>query len=197
MRTLTDDDAIRAGAVLARAFDDDPAFRWWYPEPDERRDWLPGFFAAQVRLALLLGDALGSDEGDAVALSLPPGATIDADAIGRAGVGAAIAGAGPDRAPQIGLFLETLGALHAGAAPEPHWQLFFLGVEPASHGRGQGSALVEEMTARAGRDGVPCYLDTITAPNVAFYERRGYRVAAEADVPDSPLHAWGMRVDAP
>src|SRR3954451_612301 len=164
MRTLTDNDAIRAGAVLARAFDDDPAFRWWYPEPDERREWLPGFFSAhgrlappagQVRLALLLGDALGSDEGDAVALYLPPGTTIDGDAIGRAGVGAAIAGAGPDRAPQIGLFLETLGALHAGAAPEPHWQLFFLGVEPESHGRGQGSALVEEMTARAGRDGVP------------------------------------------
>src|SRR4051795_1753519 len=111
MQTLTDNDAARAGAVLARAFDDDPAFLWWFPDPGERREWLPGFFAAQVRLAGDLGEAVGSDEEDAVALYVRPGATGDGDAVGRSGVGAAIGDAGPDRAPRIGVFLETLGAL--------------------------------------------------------------------------------------
>jgi hypothetical protein len=46
---------------------------------------------------------------------------------------------------------------------------------------------------RAERDGVGVYLDTLTAGNVAFYERRGYRVVGETDIAGSDVHARGMR----
>ena len=42
-------------------------------------------------------------------------------------------------------------------------------------------------------DAVPAFRATVTASNVGFYERRGYRVIAQCDVPDSPVHVWGMR----
>ena len=75
----------------------------------------------------------------------------------------------------------------------PHWNLFLVGVHPSAQGRGLGVALVDEVNRRALRDEVPVYLDTLTASNVGFYERRGYGVVAECDVPDSDIHVWGMR----
>jgi predicted N-acetyltransferase YhbS len=76
---------------------------------------------------------------------------------------------------------------------DPHWQLFLVGVEPGHQGRGLGAAIVDEMTAKARLSGAPGYLDTLTSGNVAFYERRGYRVVGEADGLGVP--AWGLRID--
>ncbi|MFL6139755.1 MAG: GNAT family N-acetyltransferase [Frankiaceae bacterium] len=195
MRAVPTDEVPAVGALLAQAFHDDPFVRWWCPDPSTRVERATTLFTANARLGLALGDGLMPDDGSAVALYLPPGTVIDDGTVAASGLVDVIEGSGDERAAQIGRFLATLGTLHAEAAPEPHWQLFFLGVTPAAQGRGLGSGLVEEMTARARRDGVPCYLDTLTADNVAFYERRGYRVVGEADVPDSPLHAWALRLD--
>jgi ribosomal protein S18 acetylase RimI-like enzyme len=194
MRAVLAEDAPLVGTLLARAFHDDPFVSWWYDGAPDRVEQASALFTANARLGLALGDGLMSDDGDAVALYLPPGAVVDDGAVGSSGLPAVIEESGPERAGQIGRFLATLGTLHAETTPEPHWQLFFLGVAPPAQGRGLGGSLVDEMTRRARRDGVPCYLDTLTAANVAFYERRGYRVVAEADVPDSPVHAWAMRI---
>jgi len=195
MRAVAADEADVVGALLAEAFLDDPFVTWWCPDPSTRAEQATALFTANARLGLALGDGLLSDDGSAVALYFAPGTVIDEEAVAASGLADVIEASGPERAGQIGRFLAALGAMHARTAPEPHWQLFFLGVAPASQRRGQGSSLVDEMTHRARRDGVPCFLDTLTAANVAFYERRGYRVVGEADVPDSPVHAWAMRID--
>lgn len=181
--------------VLNRSFHDDPPPVWWYPDPDERDQQMAAFWGAFARAGLAAGDGLMSEGGDAVALFVPPGRAVDEAAVEAAGLPAVIEAMGPKRANQVGAFLEALDRLHAQTMSEPHWELFCVGVAPTSQGRGLGVTLVDEMTLRARRDGVPCFLVTAAERNVTFYERRGYRVAQKAAVPDSPLQAWAMRLD--
>jgi hypothetical protein len=47
--------------------------------------------------------------------------------------------------------------------------------------------------AAADREGLRCYLEAPTEGNARYYERRGFRVVAETDIPDSDVHIWMMR----
>jgi len=181
--------------LLTRAFHDDPPPVWWYPDPVERDEQMLAFWRAMATAGLAAGDGLMSEDGNGVALYVPPGKAVDESLVETSGLPAVIDGMGPEQASRIGAFFEVLDRLQAEAIQEPHWELYCIGVDPASQGRGLGVALVDEMTLRARRDGVPGFLLTAAEWNVSFYERRGYRIVQQAAVPDSPLQAWAMRLD--
>ena len=63
----------------------------------------------------------------------------------------------------------------------PHWYLMTVGTRAARQGQGLGSALVEMGTSRADKAGLPCYLETATDSNIAFYRKRGFEVIGQAD----------------
>jgi ribosomal protein S18 acetylase RimI-like enzyme len=79
---------------------------------------------------------------------------------------------------------------------EPLWFLDHIGVEPAHQGQGIGRRLIEHGLALADADGVAAFLETSTARNVGYYERFGFRVVFDDDVPDGGPHIWFMRRDA-
>lgn len=56
----------------------------------------------------------------------------------------------------------------------PHWYLFFLGVTPAYHGQGIGTAFVRHICRLADADHVPCYLETTVEQQLEFYARHGF-----------------------
>jgi GNAT superfamily N-acetyltransferase len=58
---------------------------------------------------------------------------------------------------------------------------------------GIGAALMAEVFAVADAHGYPCYLETETLANVAYYSHHGFRVRSEWDVPLDGPHMWGMR----
>ena len=64
----------------------------------------------------------------------------------------------------------------------PHWYLVALGTRPERQGEGLGSALVELGTSRADDAGIPCYLETGTASNIAYYTKLGFEVLGHTDV---------------
>jgi ribosomal protein S18 acetylase RimI-like enzyme len=72
-------------------------------------------------------------------------------------------------------------ALHK-AVDGPHWYLMAIGTRPEVQGTGLGSALVELGTAQADKAGIPCYLETGTESNVAFYRKRGFEVTGQAEM---------------
>lgn len=97
--------------------------------------------------------------------------------------------AGMWRAPFV-LGLDGMGRLSkAMSATEafhrqvrgPHWYLMTVGTRTARQGQGLGSQLVEMGTTRADDARVPCYLETGTGSNIAFYRRRGFEVVGQAD----------------
>lgn len=72
---------------------------------------------------------------------------------------------------------DVMEKVHKVHAPDPHWYLMVLGVDPELQGQGVGSAFVREGFAYADREARPCYLETSQPRNVAFYQRREPQVA--------------------
>lgn len=72
----------------------------------------------------------------------------------------------------------------------PHAHLVFLGVTGAAQGRGVGSALLKQTLAPLDAAGTTAYLECSTARNAALYQRHGFEVTGEFDLPS--LHMWAM-----
>jgi ribosomal protein S18 acetylase RimI-like enzyme len=56
------------------------------------------------------------------------------------------------------------------------------GTRTARQGQGLGSQLVEMGTSRADDARVPCYLETGTDSNIAFYQKRGFEIIGQVDL---------------
>ena len=52
--------------------------------------------------------------------------------------------------------------------------------------------MLQPVLARCDRDGLPAYLETTKARNVGFYERRGFTVVGEANIPLGGPPMWFM-----
>jgi len=75
---------------------------------------------------------------------------------------------------------------------EPHWYLAVLGTEPASQGKGIGSALMQPILDRCDSEGLPAYLESSKDTNIPFYSRHGFEVTGEIKIgKDGPM-VWPM-----
>ena len=74
---------------------------------------------------------------------------------------------------------------------DPFWHLFILGIAPSSQRNGAGGRLIAPVLARADAAGQACYLETTEADNLPFYERHGFAVAADQELPGLPRF-WAM-----
>ncbi len=75
---------------------------------------------------------------------------------------------------------------------EPHWYLAVLGVAPDRQGRGFGSHLMQPVLERCDANGDAAYLETDTERNVQLYERHGFKVTEEFDLPGGGPPVWLM-----
>ena len=82
--------------------------------------------------------------------------------------------------------------LHHQYAPEPHWYLSVVAVEPSQQGRGIGSALISPMLERADAERKACWLDTHQEQNVRLYKRHGFEVAEQSQPKGHPIPVYGM-----
>ena len=73
---------------------------------------------------------------------------------------------------------------------EPSWYLGTLGVDPALHGRGVGTALLARWLEGVDREKSAAYLETDLHVNVGFYGRAGFELEGEVEVLGIPI--WRM-----
>jgi ribosomal protein S18 acetylase RimI-like enzyme len=95
---------------------------------------------------------------------------------------------GPGRLPRAAA---GFGVIERAHPPEPHWYLSTLGVAQAHQRRGHGSSLIRPMLERADTERTLAYLETFNPENVAYYERFGFEVTMQDDIPGGP-HMWAM-----
>lgn len=187
IRDAGQDDRDTVTAMLARAFADDPAMTYIFPDPRERAKRLPRLFALLFD-ADAPGMRLVTGDGQAATLWQRPGtpqaSTIDL--LRRAVPLVTALGFALPRAMRVG------DALDAHAPPERHWYLHIAGVDPAHQGKGLGGASIREGLARAAADGLPAYLETATERNVALYQSLGFEVTSEWHVPKGGPKFWSM-----
>lgn len=183
--------------MLARAFVDDPGLLFVLPDAADRVRLCTRLADAALRFTLRCGAPLATAaEVRGVALWFPPDAppptTADLAETGIAAVPEMIGDAAWARFERL---IAHLDVLHPVYAPEPHWYLAMLGVDPAQQRQGLGAALMAPVFAQADRDGACCYLEAPTAANARYYANRGFQIVGETDVPDSDVHIWLMRRD--
>lgn len=187
VRPVRAEELARFYAVLARAFEDDPVTEFLFPDASSRVRRLQAFYRTMMPAMAAHGRMDTSD-------SLLGGAVWQAPSPPAPGLGATLSMllrsslALRSRAP-AGLELgRTLEALHER---RPHWYLAILGTDPKHQGAGIGSALIAPVLERCDREGVLAYLESSKERNLRFYERHGFEVLREVQVPGGPV-MWPM-----
>jgi ribosomal protein S18 acetylase RimI-like enzyme len=185
----------RAVETLVEAFRDDPMYAYICPDEADRVRSMRGLWDALIRVTLVYGEVWTTPEVKGVACWLAPGNTepgfrqmlrtgfVLARAVMRFESSA--------RRRAMGVIGYT-DELHRRAMPGAHWYLWALGVTPAAQGQGIGGRLLQPVLASAAAEGLPCYLETETERNVAFYRKHGFEVLTAEQVPGHGLMLWTM-----
>lgn len=186
-----DKDAV--AAVLHDAFVDEDGLNYWLRQGGAKDAARRRFFRAAVREAvhpqreLWLAEADGQKLGAAIWLR-PGDKAFDHTPLQQVlmlPLLYSIAGfEGLERARALG------GRLSAHHPEAPHAHLAFLGVATAAQGRGVGSAMLEAALAPLDATGVTAYLEASKPRNVALYERHGFEVTGEFELPG--VRFWCM-----
>lgn len=183
VRKATPGDLPQIALTATRAFADDPVMRWLFPDDDDYHD-LNRRLVQHLAKRWHATDSLWcTDDNVAMAGWVPPGRP-------EVDVG---------EWPQIDhpeWRIERFGLLGAAMAehtpPEPHWYLNMLATHPDWQRLGLGAALMKATFERADHEGVPCYLETESDENVAYYRHHGFDVRSEWQVGTDGPHMWGM-----
>jgi GNAT superfamily N-acetyltransferase len=183
-----------AVAVLTRAFMPDPIFSYFFPETDQRAEVFRTFFNDMVRAHIRFGHVYAAvlDENlVAAAVWRPPDAGEPTTRDRRRQTLTEKRVRAIDSNAAAALF-EGFAMLESGHPAEPHWYLFFTGVEPNMQGRGIGSRLLAPVLEMADRSRAPCYLETPFPRTHEFYRRQGFAVATEGHPFVGAPALWSM-----
>lgn len=170
--------------TLGRAFFDDPVMTWMLPQPGRRAKALPTMFAAMARHHFL-GDGgveVATADGHIAAAALwsPPGRWKTTTWQELRMMRGFVRAFGMDfkRGKQV----EELMAKHH--PEQPHWYLGVIGSDPTFRGGGFGHALMAARLDRVDAEYAPAYLESSNPDNVPYYQRFGFEITGEIQLPD-------------
>ncbi len=190
MLSLQDEDVEVAGRVIARAFDTDDLNVHLYPDRETRARSAPMLFETLVRYDRLFGQVDYLDSFAAVASWMRPGEVETPERLAQAGFDDL-----PDEV-RLELLHEVFGFVApaiAEAAPDPHWHLRLLAVEPTHQGGGLGALLMRHGIERAAASGHAVVLETFSERAMRFYLDNGFEILVDGVEPTSGLHFWALR----
>lgn len=186
VRSATAADVPHCVSTLARAFEHYP---WTRHTIDAERhlERLEEFHRLFLeRIGLAHGRVWVADDGAAVAVWTTP--RTDAGGV-FAEIGPRLAALAGDR---LGARESAELAMSAHRPTEPVWFLAAVGVAPQCQGRGLARAVLAPGLDAAGAEAFPAFLETSDERNVSLYERLGFRIGAEFDLPDGGPRTWAM-----
>ncbi|HEV8574401.1 MAG TPA: GNAT family N-acetyltransferase [Dehalococcoidia bacterium] len=184
-----------AGKVLGRAFWDDPAAIYVMPDDAKRTEELAWFMTNAARYGDLFGSVdTTADKVEGAAIWLPPAEThVSDEKMSEAGFDELADRLGEDGYERFGNMFGRMDELHERDMSDPHWYLFILGVDPPRQGQGMGSAIIRRGLDRADAEDLPCYLETMKARNVPFYQKHGFEVVVDEIISNGGPRLWTMR----
>ncbi len=194
-RRLQPTDAEAAAEVLARAFVNDPLWRYLFPDATRRaalvrqafRAFAPTFIEGSVTLGV--GAPL-----EGVAVWSPPDQTPPRlDGLLNPSLLTLVFSPFLAALPRAAPIFSRFEALQKRFAPEPHYYLSTVGVLPTAQGKGRASALIKPVLAQADARGLTVYTETMTPENVPLYEHYGFVVRQELPIPESSLRLWALQ----
>jgi GNAT superfamily N-acetyltransferase len=175
-RTATHDDLDRLTALITAAFDEDPLWRWAFPDSGLEQWW-----RFLISSALRYPNVWISGDFAAAAVWIPPGGVElteeeeeEIEPLLRDLVG--------PRAADILTLLERFEATHPHDGP--HYYLSLLGTDPEQRGRGIGMELLRHNLEQIDAEGLPAYLESSNPANDDRYRRIGFEAHGRFTTPD-------------
>ena len=190
VRKATEADVPQLTAALARAFDDDPLVNWMVAQDKRRaRRVFDSMQLTLKKMTMPFGEVYTTGGIEGGALWTPPGKW-------KLGILQQLMLL-PDmvRIATWRRLLPVMGGINAIEKKHPqapHYYLFVLGVDTQMQGKGIGGQLMQPVLEMCDRDGVPAYLESSKEKNVPLYERNGFKVTEEFQVPNGGPKIWLM-----
>jgi GNAT superfamily N-acetyltransferase len=193
VRDAHEDDIGAIARTMSDAFADDPVMAWMFPHRETRAISLLTYFElVQRHLFIPRGMVLTTYDHSGAAFWVRPGVwpprPLDAEPFSRA-----MSTLFEGRAP---LLDRGLSMMDQQRPHQPHFYLAGIGTAPARQSRGIGSSLMEHVLVTCDRDGFGAYLEASTERNAALYERLGFTICGELNLPGHRRvvgpHLWLM-----
>lgn len=188
VRVAGNADRARIAALFARAFADDPAMAFLFPDVAQRAKRMPRLFGTLFDSDALGGMRLITQGGEAATLWRGPGQSSTG-----------LLGLLPQAWPLLRTFGLGLGrglaasrAIDAHLPSTPHWYLHIAGCDPIAQGKGHGGAAIRSGLARIAGSGLPVYLETTNPKNLGFYQALGFEVIDTWEVPRGGPRFWSL-----
>ncbi len=197
--TLDKTQVKAAGEVLGRALQDDPVSVYDIPDKQKRHAVIKHVFQMTSCLGVKYGETHATSLNlEGVAVWLP---YINKDYKLITDIGCLLKAKfyklGREAGKRIKPIEEYSTIVHREFAPDDHWYLQTLGVEPTHQGKGYGSLLMEYMLDKMDNTNpLPVFLETSTEINVKFYKRFGFGVVREGIIPETDVEQWYLLRDA-
>ncbi|NNC81926.1 MAG: GNAT family N-acetyltransferase [Acidimicrobiales bacterium] len=167
----TRDDRAALIDTVVVAFDQDPAFRYFFGDELFAVD-APAFVGALFDSRVDAGATWITDDAGAVAMWANP----EADSV-RSDFGAL----DPSTRARLAAYDE---ATHAALPDSPFWYLGILATHPNYRGLRLGRSAMQPGLDRSRETGLPAYLETTSDANVAMYERSGWETSTVTEFED-------------
>lgn len=192
IQRLDPDNVDIAALTIGKAFANDPAFHWIFPEETSRVEKIRRLNLVAVKMGLRIGHTYTSQGGKALAIWVPPGRKISGMDMMISGMVTVPFRIGLSPFMKFGSIMDESEKIHLKHMTVPHWYLMILVVDPDLQGQGLGSDLVEEGLARVDSDHCGCYLETSEPGNIKFYESFGFTVMEHFRTEKGGIDVWAM-----
>jgi GNAT superfamily N-acetyltransferase len=178
------DDVALAGDILGEAFGEDPVMSWISSDPSFPRWCWP----LAVPFLLPYDEVYMTGNGLGAAMWVPPGHKLNIgpslamlwDSWRRFGVGSILR------------YFQIMSILEKHRPKDQHYYLFVIGVRPGSRGQGIGSALLRHILQECDRRKAGAYLENSKSLNLPFYQRHGFEVRRQIELPHNGPSMWLM-----
>ena len=180
-------------ALLARVFQNDPMMKYLAVDTTDMIKKTTPFYRANIRLGFTDGEVYTLPSLEGIAVWLKPGNTdFTFGQFLRSGLLTATFSMGLKSFGRLMRSASFFDDVKKKAISGPHWVLVFLGVDPIHQNKGLGGHLIQPILAKADAEGLSCYLDSTNKRNLTFYQRHGFKIAANVKVPKGGPEIWAM-----
>jgi GNAT superfamily N-acetyltransferase len=186
IRTVEEADLEMLSESLGRTFYNYPSMRWMFPDEDARYSQCRQALKATLRLRLGSKSAFTTQRLEGAATWDPPGRLESTAEEKKWYIPTMMALLGE----RVSMVSSGFALLGKHRPQQPHWYLANMGVDPDHKRTGVGTSLLMHVLDRCDDAGDPAHLETSDpVANIPYYERFGFEVISEVQVPGGPLFA--------